>query len=455
MTQRNPFYAVLLLIATALFVLSCNEPSGNNDTEVNSLDNLPNYFDYTAYWENNESVQESCAKKDTLCIADHWFTIGGVEGLPYRPVSSDAASSGFPPESSSSIQHASSGSENISSETMTSSSEKFSSMEFISSSEDSGFSIANSSSSELPDHSSSSQTQSSSSSTILAGNSSSTVIVSSSSKQVIQIVATPEFSVTAGTYITSKSLALSTTTVGAIIYFTTDGSTPTNSSTEYSRAISVDASQTIKAIAVKADWENSAVASAEYIINALEFGTFTDSRDSNVYKWVQIGTQVWMAENLNYKTSSGSFCYSGSIANCNTYGRLYTWRTVRGVCPTGWHLPSDEEWEELAESVANDAGLTGYSDDDWIQIGKLLKADTSLGPKNTGTDAYGFSALMGGRRTREGHFYLGYSGYWWSSTEYSLYSAYQRRLYYSNEYFYRDSHNKSSANSVRCIQDSP
>jgi uncharacterized protein (TIGR02145 family) len=77
--------------------------------------------------------------------------------------------------------------------------------------------------------------------------------------------------------------------------------------------------------------------------------TFTDPRDGKKYKFVKIGNQIWMGENLNYETSSGSFCYDNNFLNCSTHGRLYDWENAKKVAPPGWHLPSIKEWESLVD----------------------------------------------------------------------------------------------------------
>jgi len=171
-----------------------------------------------------------------------------------------------------------------------------------------------------------------------------------------------------------------------------------------------------------------------------DYGTLTDARDGNVYKTVKIGEQTWMAENLNYADSVAtesllerSWCYDDESENCDKYGRLYTWAaaidsvklatdkkkpldcgygkacslpsTVQGICPEGWHLPSEGEWYTLID-------LVGGED----RAGMVLKSKSGWTENGDGSDAYGFSALPAGGYG--GYFEEGSETYFWSSTPY-------------------------------------
>jgi uncharacterized protein (TIGR02145 family) len=143
------------------------------------------------------------------------------------------------------------------------------------------------------------------------------------------------------------------------------------------------------------------------LLYAAVFAHFKDSRDGKIYRTVKIGTQTWMAENLNYKTGN-SWCYGNSESNCQKYGRLYDWKTALKACPKGWHLPSNEEWGNL---------ITHSYDP------RKLRAKNGWNEK--GTDAYGFSALPGGSRAAKGNFnHVGNAGFCWSSTEYGARNAF-------------------------------
>jgi uncharacterized protein (TIGR02145 family) len=155
---------------------------------------------------------------------------------------------------------------------------------------------------------------------------------------------------------------------------------------------------------------------------------------------VTIGTQTWMAENLNRRTAD-SWCWSDDAANCNTYGRLYTWDAARTACPAGWHLPSRDEWEVLEDFVGGSS-----------IAGTILKT-SDWG----GTNDYNFSALPHGHRTANGTFFgLGSDGDWWTATGYDVSSAYGLGMAASRAYVY-DSYggpvSKGYGFAVRCVQD--
>lgn len=136
-------------------------------------------------------------------------------------------------------------------------------------------------------------------------------------------------------------------------------------------------------------------------------GTFTDPRDGQTYKTVKIGEQVWMGENLNYKTDEGSFAYEDDEKLAEVYGRLYTYETALEICPSGWHLPGDDEWDVLIEYLEGEdiagARLKETGTDHWLNTRDLV------------TNESGFTALPGGIRSEIGGFEgMGEGGCWWS-----------------------------------------
>jgi uncharacterized protein (TIGR02145 family) len=178
----------------------------------------------------------------------------------------------------------------------------------------------------------------------------------------------------------------------------------------------------------------------------MEKGTFTDDRDDKSYKWVKIGGQVWMAENLNFE-AKGSVCYGNDPKNAKKYGRLYDWETAMKVSPQGWHLPNDEEWQTLVDFAGGKE-----------IAGKKLKA--KIGWKSykrksgNGTDEFGFAALPGGHGSSDGHFlYVGNIGFWWCATEGIADSAYSRYMGYNIESACWYDYNNFYLFSVRCLQD--
>ncbi len=173
--------------------------------------------------------------------------------------------------------------------------------------------------------------------------------------------------------------------------------------------------------------------------------------DGNTYQTVQIGTQVWMKENLKVSryrngdpiptnlsnsawqaATTGAYAiYNNNAANDTTFGKLYNWYAVadsRNLCPAGWHVPSDAEWTTLEDYLGG--GLVA---------GGKMKTTTDWQSPNTGaTNESGFSGLPGGLRDGSGSYYnVGYFGYWWSSTELSTAGAWYRYLNYTNGGSYR------------------
>jgi uncharacterized protein (TIGR02145 family) len=186
---------------------------------------------------------------------------------------------------------------------------------------------------------------------------------------------------------------------------------------------------------------------------AQQTGTFTDGRDGQKYKTVKIGTQTWMAENLNYQTESGSWCYENSADSCNKYGRLYDWMTAKTVCPKGWKLPSRKDWGSLGQAVGGKRTPDEDGNINWHGAGTKLKSKSGWKKNGNGTDDYGFSALPGGNRLFRGNF-AGVSDYgvWWTATENGR-DAYYRGMGYYYDSVDEGDDGKSFGFSVRCVQE--
>ena len=191
--------------------------------------------------------------------------------------------------------------------------------------------------------------------------------------------------------------------------------------------------------------------------------------EGHTYSVVQIGDQCWFAENLRTTVyadgtsipevtddaawtglSTGMRCdYDNDATNVATYGRLYNWYAatdVAGLCPSGWHVPTDGEWTDLE----NYLGANGHSGTEGI----ALKATSGWSSGDNGTDDFGFSALPGGfRYDNDGSFNdAGFIGNWWSSSPYGG-NAWSRLLADSNPDVYRFSDNPRFGYSVRCLRD--
>jgi uncharacterized protein (TIGR02145 family)/uncharacterized repeat protein (TIGR02543 family) len=219
----------------------------------------------------------------------------------------------------------------------------------------------------------------------------------------------------------------------------------------------------------------------------------TDPRDGQQYETVQIDDQCWMAVNLNIgeridgnqnMSDNGAlekYCYDDDPANCGTYGGLYQWdemmqyitqEGVQGICPEGWHVPSDAEWAHLTDYVVSQ----GYPNvwDNPNGSGNALKScrqvNSPLGgacninehPRwnehNThhGIDIFGFSAVPGGYRHSSGSFSShGNFGNWWSSSERYSTNAWRRYMYYSKGNIPQGNGDKTWGFSVRCLKNEP
>lgn len=165
-----------------------------------------------------------------------------------------------------------------------------------------------------------------------------------------------------------------------------------------------------------------------------------------IYKKVIIVDQTWMAENLNYETAEGSYCYNNDPSNCTTYGRLYTWAAAMAACPDGWHLPTKAEFETLITSAGGS-----------LDAGKALKSKSDW----NGSDDFAFSALPAGFREEDGQFLnKGDDASFWSSTEVDD-RVYVIGMYDNEDGEYEDDgayvlkRDKNYGRSVRCIQNDP
>jgi len=215
----------------------------------------------------------------------------------------------------------------------------------------------------------------------------------------------------------------------------------------------------------------------------------TDSRDNKHYRTVLIGTQTWMAENLNYDVPNNDtdVCHDNDSDYCTRYGRFYSWPAAmaldpscnehacailtqtphrhRGICPAGWHLPSDEEWNILVKYIDPKMGDDGYNN-----AGTKLK--TTSGWDNCSfslinLDTYGFSALPAGSVVLNDNWYnlninsiIGSYGEWWSASGTIIEYAYLLPSYWSISCSASDLRNQLddgvnqfTLRSVRCVQD--
>jgi len=197
--------------------------------------------------------------------------------------------------------------------------------------------------------------------------------------------------------------------------------------------------------------------------------SLTDVRDGQKYATVLIGYQCWLRQNLNFGIMTlGSesmmnngviekYCHGDEITNCDVYGGLYQWDEimnylanpgVQGICPDGWHIPSDAEWGILINHLGGEN----------IAGGKMKEAgNTHWEPPNNGaTNSSNFTALPAGERHYDGYFVnLGYSAWFWSSTQINPpnpIAAWDRYLDCQLESVGRYNNYKTRGYSLRCIK---
>jgi uncharacterized protein (TIGR02145 family) len=199
--------------------------------------------------------------------------------------------------------------------------------------------------------------------------------------------------------------------------------------------------------------------------------------EGNLYNTVLIGTKLWMAENLRttklndnsqiqnitddalwVATANPAYCwYNNDISFKPTYGALYNWFTAASgnLCPTGWHVPTDDELNALEISLGMSSDQTGVWGWRGIDHGLKMKNQTGWDENGNGTNSSGFSALPGGYRFGgDGKFFLEKTiTYWWSSTEHDADRGWYRRLDSTSDQVYRASTSKKGGKYIRCVKD--
>ncbi|WP_290762436.1 fibrobacter succinogenes major paralogous domain-containing protein [Fibrobacter sp. UBA4297] len=171
-------------------------------------------------------------------------------------------------------------------------------------------------------------------------------------------------------------------------------------------------------------------------------GVLTDSRDGKEYKTVQIGQQVWMAENLNYK-AKGSMCPDNNPSNCTKYGRLYDWSMAKRSCPAGWHLPNTDEIETLVNLLGGKSVAR-----------KILKIANDCDDYDCGSDDFGFAVLPAGTFSSSNEKFrdIDIQPYFWTAKESR--NSFKDGLYWdlSNLSGNFSDSDKDDGMSVRCLR---
>ncbi|MCL2283387.1 MAG: hypothetical protein FWC26_08740 [Fibromonadales bacterium] len=300
------------------------------------------------------------------------------------------------------------------------------------------------------------------SSSLLLSSSSSVGVSSSSSEEVEASSSSVELSSSSNEEVSSSSSEI----------LSSSSVEPSSSSEEASSSSIEASSSSVTQSSSSINWAKCGSRSEEFDPNLYRcesgdiiFLRTAVSYGKDSYNAVLIGTQTWMAKNLNYY-ANGSKCYNEDENNCTKYGHLYDWATAmalpadcntstctsqiqfphRGICPEGWHIPSNSDWGTLMTAVGGEAEAGGKlkTTNLWITGG------TSI----SGTDNYGFSALPGGDVGLDDKFgSIGFVGFWWSVREYNASSAYSRYMDYSINSAYSYEIDKRQLHSLRCLKD--
>jgi uncharacterized protein (TIGR02145 family) len=278
-----------------------------------------------------------------------------------------------------------------------------------------------------------------------------------------------------GIEVTARGVCWSTTTAPTIADSKTVDGTGTSSFTSSITGLTAGTTYYVKAYATNS--AGTAYGTQENFTTSLASITVTDI-EGNIYNTVTIGTQLWMTSNLKttkfndnaaiplvsdntawVALNAPGFCWynNDAITYKITYGALYNWYTVNTykLCPTGWHVPTDNEWKQLEVAL----GMTQSQADAFgprgTDQGTQMKAISGWGRNGNGTNSSNFSGLPGGIRTDGNFANMNYFGSWWSSTENTTIDAIVRDLSsdYLNVYHY--SATKNNGYSVRCIKGNP
>lgn len=169
-----------------------------------------------------------------------------------------------------------------------------------------------------------------------------------------------------------------------------------------------------------------------------------DVRDGNIYKIVKIGDQWWMAENLRFEADSGCWWYKEHPGYKKLFGGYYSFEAAKKACPSGWHLPTDEEWHILVKSLGGEK----------VAGGKLKLKTVWTAPNTGATNSSGFSAAPGGFRDLDSSFAMpGYIANFWTATPTSWQTVHIRAAGYDNPGLGLGDYKPASGVNVRCIRD--